>query len=78
VHQLQLVGLSAGLAGAHQREPILTLPSRRTVMCELYLPGVVLYRASFIRARPGPDVVGEILTPQGRAVASRGADCESR
>jgi hypothetical protein len=33
---------------------------------------------SFIRTRPGPDVVAEILTPQGRIVASRGGDCESR
>ena len=32
----------------------------------------------FIRARPGPDVVGEILTAAGQVVATRGVECESK
>ncbi len=40
--------------------------------------GATRIAASFIRARPGADVVAEILNAQGNVVASRGADCESR
>lgn len=34
--------------------------------------------ANFIRARSGPDVIGEILDSQGRLIATRGAECRFR
>ena len=40
--------------------------------------GATRIAASFIRARPGADVVGEILDAQGRVVATRGAECEAK
>ncbi len=40
--------------------------------------GATRIPASFIAARSGPDVVGEILNARGQVVASQGADCESR
>jgi len=37
-----------------------------------------LIAGSFVRARPGADVVAEILNAQGAVVASRGGECEIR
>lgn len=39
--------------------------------------GATRIAASFIRSRPGADVVGEILNAQGNVVASQGADCRA-
>ncbi|MGZ8397772.1 MAG: hypothetical protein ACXWWN_01915 [Gemmatimonadales bacterium] len=34
--------------------------------------------ASFVAARSGPDVIGEILDSEGRVIASQGAECTFR
>ncbi len=40
--------------------------------------GATRIAASFIRARPGADVVAEILNAQGNVVAMRSGDCEAK
>ncbi|MFL5404158.1 MAG: hypothetical protein ACJ8BF_15250 [Gemmatimonadales bacterium] len=40
--------------------------------------GATRIPANFIRARSGPDVVGQILNAQGVVVASRGVECSFR
>ena len=40
--------------------------------------GATAIAGSFVRARPGADVVAEILNAQGVVVASRGGECEIR
>jgi hypothetical protein len=40
--------------------------------------GATRIPATFIRARSGPDVVGQILNAQGVVVASRGVECSVR
>jgi hypothetical protein len=40
--------------------------------------GATRISARFITARPGPDVVGQILNSQGLVIASRGVECTFR
>ena len=40
--------------------------------------GAAPIAASFVAARSGPDVIGEILDSEGRVIASQGAECTFR
>jgi hypothetical protein len=65
-----------------------TAPARRAVGDEVEFDfdsnrndiaaGATRIAANFIRARSGPDVIGQILNAQGAVVASRGVECEFR
>jgi len=67
---------------------VVTAPARRAIGDEAEFDfdsnpndiaqGATAISATFISARQGPDVIGEILNAQGQVIASQGVECENR